>query len=298
MRAGVADLLAGPHTGLETAAATGNASAAKARPLVVIRNVAKRFPARLGRGRIGAVQALRNVNCQIAAGELVSFLGPSGCGKTTLLKMLAGLVRPDEGEIVVAEKPVRAPRRDLCMVFQNFGLLPWRTVEANVEFPLQLDGVGAAERRGRAGPLIEMVGLSGFERHFPHELSGGMQQRVGLARALIRKPLVILMDEPFAALDAQTREVLQEDFIAICRSVDTTVVLVTHSIEEALVMSNRIMVFTPRPGTIERVIEEPLGAARQSPGVRGTPAFAQWRQVIHDILRSGNDGNRDARGSR
>jgi NitT/TauT family transport system ATP-binding protein len=298
MRAVVADLLAGPRTGSETAAAAGKASAAKAPPLVAIRNVAKRFPARLGRGRIAAVQALRSVNCEIGAGELVSFLGPSGCGKTTLLKMLAGLVRSDEGEIVVADKPVHAPRRDLCMVFQNFGLLPWRTVEANVEFPLQLDGVGAAERRARARPLIEMVGLGGFERHFPHELSGGMQQRVGLARALIRKPLVILMDEPFAALDAQTREVLQEDFIAICRTVDTTVVLVTHSIEEALVMSNRIMVFTPRPGTIERVIEEPLGAERQSPGVRGTPAFAQWRQAIHDILRSGNDGNRDPRGSR
>jgi len=286
-------LLVEPRTGAKTATEAGKVRAVSTRPLVSIRNVAKRFPARLGRGRIEAVQALRGVSCEVAVGELVSFLGPSGCGKTTLLKMLAGLVRPDEGEIVVADKPVRAPRRDLCMVFQNFGLLPWRTVEANVEFPLQLDGIGAGERRERARPLIEMVGLAGFERHFPHELSGGMQQRVGLARALIRKPLLILMDEPFAALDAQTREVLQEDFIAICRSVDTTVVLVTHSIEEALVMSNRIMVFTPRPGTIERVIEEPLGSARQSPGVRGTPAFGQWRQAIHDILRSGNDGNRD-----
>ncbi len=228
----------------------------------------------------------------------MSFLGPSGGGKTTLLKMLAGLVRPDQGEINVAGKPVRGPRRDLCMVFQNFGLLPWRTVETNIEFPLQLDGVDAKERHERARPLIEMVGLAGFERHYPHELSGGMQQRVGIARALIRKPLVILMDEPFAALDAQTREVLQEDFIAICRSIDTTVVLVTHSIEEALVMSNRIMVFTPRPGTIDRIIKEPLGAARQDPAVRGTPGFAQWRQEIHNILRSGNDGSRGKRSGR
>jgi len=275
------------------------ASPAAAEPLVTIRDVSKRFPARLGRGHaVEAIQALHHVNCDIAARELVSFLGPSGCGKTTLLKMLAGLVRPDGGEILVVGKPVREPRRDLCMVFQSFGLLPWRTVEANVEFPLQLDGVGVKQRRELARPLIEMVGLAGFERHFPHELSGGMQQRVGIARALIRKPLVILMDEPFAALDAQTREVLQEDFIGICQAVDTTVVLVTHSIEEALVMSNRIMVFTPRPGTIERVIAEPLGEARKAPGVRGTPAFAHWRQEIHGILRSGNDSNRNASGRR
>ncbi len=256
-------------------------------PLVTIRNVSKRFAARPERGRaVAALQALENINCDVARKELVSLLGPSGCGKTTLLKMLAGLITADTGEIRVADAVVRSPRRDLCMVFQNFGLLPWRTVEANIEFPLEIDGIAAEQRRELARPLIGLVGLVGFERHFPHELSGGMQQRVGIARALIRKPTVMLMDEPFAALDAQTREALQEDFLDICRRVETTVVLVTHSIEEALVMSDRILVFTPRPGTIQMVIDDPLGEARRHSGVRGTAAFADWRQQIHGVLRT------------
>jgi NitT/TauT family transport system ATP-binding protein len=260
--------------------------AAGAPPLVTIRNVSKRFAARPERGStVRALQALQSVDCEIAAGEFVSLLGPSGCGKTTLLKMLAGLLRPDRGEIRVAGSAVHEPRRDLCMVFQNFGLLPWRSVASNIEFPLELDGVVPEKRHEQSRPLIDLVGLGGFERHFPHELSGGMQQRVGIARALIRKPTVLLMDEPFAALDAQTREALQEDFLQICRNVDTTVVLVTHSIEEALVMSDRILVFTPRPGRIQMAIDRPLLTARDHHGIRGTAEFAAWRQRIHDVLR-------------
>ena len=172
------------------------------------------------------------------------------------------------------------------MVFQNFGLLPWRSVLANVEFPLELDGVPRDEREAVAMRSIDLVGLRGFERHFPHELSGGMQQRVGIARALTRQPFVLLMDEPFAALDAQTRETLQEDFLRIWKTLRTTVIFVTHSIDEALVMSDRVLVFTPRPGRIRRVIESPLGPDRADGDVRARPEFAQYRQEIRALLRN------------
>ncbi|MPZ35585.1 MAG: ATP-binding cassette domain-containing protein [Rhodospirillales bacterium] len=229
--------------------------------------------------------ALDRVSMDIDEGELVSLLGASGCGKTTLLRILAGLVKHDEGSVVVQGTTVREPRRDLCMVFQNFGLLPWRTVIANVAFPLELDRMGRAEREEVAARYIETVGLKGFERHYPHELSGGMQQRVGIARALTRKPLVLLMDEPFAALDAQTRESLQEDFLRIWKDLRTTVIFVTHSIDEALVMSDRVMIFTPRPGRLRRTIESPFGPDRVDRDVRALPDFARCRQEIRQMLR-------------
>jgi NitT/TauT family transport system ATP-binding protein len=180
---------------------------------------------------------------------------------------------------------VAGPRKDLCMVFQNFGLLPWRSVLANVAFPLELDDVPVAERESAAARYIEIVGLKGFEGHLPHELSGGMQQRVGIARALIRKPLVLLMDEPFAALDAQTRETLQEDFLRIQKSLRTTVIFVTHSIDEALIMSDRILMFTPRPGRLLRIIDTPFGDDRVEHDVRAHPEFARCRHEIRDLLR-------------
>jgi NitT/TauT family transport system ATP-binding protein len=171
------------------------------------------------------------------------------------------------------------------MVFQNFGLLPWRSVIDNVAFPLELDNVRRSEREEVAARYIDLVGLKGFERHYPHELSGGMQQRVGIARALTRKPLVLLMDEPFAALDAQTRETLQEDFLRIWKDLKTTVVFVTHSIDEALVMSDRVVIFTPRPGRINRIIKSPIGADRVDHDVRALPEFAHYRHEIRQLLR-------------
>jgi NitT/TauT family transport system ATP-binding protein len=220
----------------------------------------------------------------VARGELISLLGPSGCGKTTLLRIAAGLTGWDEGTIAIAGAPVDGPRKDACMVFQHFGLLPWRSVVANVEFPLELDGVEAAQRRDRAMELLKLVGLENHRDHFPHELSGGMQQRVGIARALMRKPLMLFMDEPFGALDAQTRERLQDDFLKIWSKVGTTVLFVTHSIDEALVLSDRIFVFTPSPGRIKRVVQSPLAGERLGGDVRAHPAYGSSRNELRHML--------------
>lgn len=255
--------------------------------MVSVERVTKTFKVRARRGEADTMVALEDISFDVRAGELVTLLGASGCGKTTLLRIVAGLVAADDGVVTVQGEPVEAPRRDLCMVFQNFGLLPWRSVLANVEFPLEVDGVPRAEREAVAARYIEVVGLTGFERHYPHELSGGMQQRVGIARALTRQPLVLLMDEPFAALDAQTRETLQEDFLKIWQDLRTTVIFVTHSIDEALVMSDRVLIFTPRPGRLLRTIDSPLGPDRLDHDVRALPEFARQRGEIRNLLREG-----------
>jgi NitT/TauT family transport system ATP-binding protein len=256
--------------------------------MIVVENVHKRFRAR-SRGPGGpetAVEALAGVSFDVRRGEVVTLLGPSGCGKTTLLRIIAGLLTVDEGAVVVDGKPVSGPRKDRCMVFQHFGLLPWRPVLENVEFPLELDGVPKGERRTTAERYIELVGLKGFERHYPHELSGGMQQRVGIARALTRNPLLLLMDEPFGALDAQTREQLQEELLRILSVTRNTVLFVTHSIDEALVLSNRIVIFTPGPGRVKAVMDAPMTPRRGDGDVRSTPEFSKHRGEIRNLLRS------------
>ena len=252
--------------------------------MVAVRDIHKTFFSAAAPRRF-ATSALEGISFDVHAGEVVSLLGASGCGKTTLLRIIAGLLVPTRGSVVVRGEPVRAPRRDLCMVFQAASLLPWRTVLSNVSFPLEIDGMARPERERIARRYIDIVGLGGYEHRFPHELSGGMQQRVGIARGLVRKPLVLLMDEPFGALDAQTREGLQDDFSAICSELNTTVVLVTHSIEEALVLSKRIVVLTSRPGVIRRVVAPvfPPDVARRD--VRGTPEFGAYAREVRDLLR-------------
>jgi NitT/TauT family transport system ATP-binding protein len=257
--------------------------------MVVYDNVSKFFPVRIRPGqkdRPELMVALDRINASVRKGELVTLLGPSGCGKTTLLRLTAGLIAADEGAITIAGAPVMAPRKDACMVFQNFGLLPWRTVRGNVEFPLEIDGVGVAERRDRARLFIALVGLAAFAEHFPHELSGGMQQRVGIARALMRKPILIFMDEPFGALDAQTREQLQEDFLQIWSRTGATVIFVTHSIDEALFLSDRIFVFATAPGSIRTIVESPVAGARLGGDVRAHPEFGKYRAELREMLRS------------
>ena len=279
--------------------------------MVVYDDVSKFFPVRIRPGqkeRPEFMVALDRVNATVRKGELITLLGPSGCGKTTLLRLTAGLIAADEGRITIEGTRVTAPRKDACMVFQNFGLLPWRTVLGNVEFPLEIDGVGASERRDLARHFIELVGLAAFAEHYPHELSGGMQQRVGIARALMRKPILIFMDEPFGALDAQTREQLQEDFLAIWSRTGATVVFVTHSIDEALFLSDRIFVFNTAqalgghwrrthasgfwkvPGRIAGHAEErPMSALQEMPPRKSVAApQPTLPRRLHEVLTSPN----------
>jgi NitT/TauT family transport system ATP-binding protein len=260
----------------------------EAAAMLVVDDVYKGFNVRSGTarsGRSGYTTVLEGISFDVRPGEVVSLLGASGCGKTTLLRIIGGLIRSDAGSIEVQGADVRNPRKDLCMVFQNFSLLPWRTVLSNVSFPLELDGVGRAEREHTALEYLQIVGLAGFEHHYPHELSGGMQQRVGIARGLIRKPLLLLMDEPFGALDAQTREALQEDFILISKKLQTTVVFVTHSIDEALVLSDRIIVFSSRPGRIKKTIVPPFAKSRAATDLRALPEFSVCAQEVRNLLR-------------
>jgi NitT/TauT family transport system ATP-binding protein len=270
---------------------TTNVSAASenAEAMVVYRDVSKFFPVRMRPGqkdRPELMVALDRIDATIRKGELITLLGPSGCGKTTLLRLTAGLLAADEGHITIEGTPVARPRKDACMVFQNFGLLPWRTVLGNVEFPLELDGVGVAERREAARTFIDLVGLSSFADHYPHELSGGMQQRVGIARALMRRPILIFMDEPFGALDAQTREQLQEDFLKIWAKTGATVVFVTHSIDEALYLSDRIFVFSTGPGRLRTIVQPPFAAARLHEDIRLHREFAPQRAELRQMLRT------------
>jgi NitT/TauT family transport system ATP-binding protein len=208
------------------------------------------------------VTALKELTLDVAKGEFVSLVGPSGCGKSTFLNVLLGLLKPDAGEIRLNGKQITGPGQERAMVFQEFGLLPWRTVLANVELGLELKGVQASVRRKRATELIKMAGLAGFASHYPHELSGGMKQRVGLARALVTDPEVLLMDEPFAALDAQTRDLMQMELLQIWDRTKKTVVFVTHSIEEAAYLSDRVIVISARPGRTKDVMKIALPRPR------------------------------------
>ena len=229
--------------------------------------------------------ALYDISLAIRKNEFVSLLGPSGCGKTTLIRIIAGLLAADRGDVLVNQRCVTAPGRDRCMVFQQFGLLPWRTVMSNVEFGLEIEGMARDERRAVADKYLELVGLKGFENYYPHQISGGMQQRVGIARALSKKPEILLMDEPFGAVDAQTREQLQEELLKIWAQTETTVVFVTHSIDEAIYLSDRVVVMQARPGRIKEEVMIDLPRPRWEGDVKADPRFAQLRARLRDSLR-------------
>ena len=235
----------------------------------------------------GAVVAFHQLSLEVHSNEIMCVVGPSGCGKTTLLRCIAGLTELSDGQLLVQGKPVRgAPSDGVAMVFQHFGLLPWKTVYDNAAFGLSMAGVPRAQIKETVGHYLELVGLVGFEDHYPYQLSGGMQQRVGLVRALAMNPAILLMDEPFAALDAQTREVLQEELLALMERTDErkTMVFITHSIDEAILLGDRIAVMTARPGRIKEVLELPFGRPRDVEAVRADPRFAElrahvWRQL-------------------
>ena len=216
--------------------------------------------------------ALQNVDLDIAPGEFFVIVGPSGCGKTTLLRVLQGLTSPTRGRILVGGKLVTGPGPDRGFVFQQDALYPWRSVLRNVGFGLELQGIRKADARVRAQAMIDLVGLKGFESHYPHELSGGMRQRVNLARALAIKPAILLMDEPFAALDALTRETMQHELLRIAAAAGTTVIFITHQIEEAVFLGDRVAVFATRPGRLQEIIPIDLPRPRP-PGVKQSPEF-------------------------
>ncbi len=229
--------------------------------------------------------ALDEISFAVRPNEFTSVIGPSGCGKTTLLQILDGLLQADGGEVRIHGRSVTRPGPDRAVVFQDFALLPWATVMSNVAFPLELRGTPRAEWERRAQQVIDMVGLAGFEGYYPHALSGGMQQRVGLARALVVNPDTLLMDEPFGALDAQTRYQLQDELLQLWQAHPKTVVLVTHDMEEAVYLSDRVLVLTPRPGRIAREIAIPLPRPRDS-RVRRTAVFAELVEHVWESLKN------------
>lgn len=232
----------------------------------------------------GPVRALTGFDIEVQEGEFLSIVGPSGCGKSTFLSVLLGLIKPDGGDMRMRGKVISGPGTDRAMVFQEFGLLPWRTVANNIELGLELKGVPKQTRNGISKRFIEMVGLNGFEGHYPHELSGGMKQRVGLARALATDPDVLLMDEPFAALDAQTRDVMQVELLRIWNETRKTVLFVTHQIDEAIYLSDRVMVMTKRPGRAKKIFPIKLPRPRDYE-MRVTPEFNDLKLEIWRTLK-------------
>ena len=233
----------------------------------------------------GTVVAFRNIELSVRTNEILCIVGPSGCGKTTLLRCIGGLVAPTSGRVLIDGAAVENPRAGVAIVFQHFGLLPWKTVAANVAFGLKVAGAPRRELAERADHYIKLVGLGGFENHYPYQLSGGMQQRVGLARALATNPEILLMDEPFASVDAQTREVLQEELLGLHERERKTMVFITHSIDEALVLGDRVAVMAARPGRVKEVLPVGFGRPRDPAVVRADPEYAELRNHIWSELR-------------
>jgi NitT/TauT family transport system ATP-binding protein len=269
------DQLTGPPTAEPAAESAAEPAAA-----VELRGISKSFAARRG-----AVVALEDITLTIGRGEFVSLIGPSGCGKSTLLRITADLLQPTAGEVQVNGKPAGKARRDqdYGIAFQQAGLLDWRTVLANIELPLELHGVDRGKRRARANELVELVGLTEFAKHRPPQLSGGMQQRVAIARALAESPTLLLMDEPFGALDEMTRERMQNELVRIAGETGAAVVFVTHSIPEAVFLSNRVVVMSARPGRISDTVS--IGLGPRTDDTREAPGFYAAITQVREALR-------------
>jgi NitT/TauT family transport system ATP-binding protein len=249
-------------------------------PHIHLQNVEVSFPKPNG----GTLLAVGGFEIQVQQGEFVTIVGPSGCGKSTMLLVVDGLIRPSHGAVFINDQLVIGPGPDRALVFQEFALLPWRNVESNVMLGLQLQKKhSAAEMRAITKEYIQMVGLQGFERHHPHQLSGGMRQRVGLARALAVNPEILLMDEPFAALDAQTREVMSYELLRLWEQDKKTVLFVTHGIEEAVYLADRIVVMSGQPGRVKEMIPVDLPRPRNL-AIKDDPHFVELRRHIWNLL--------------
>jgi NitT/TauT family transport system ATP-binding protein len=245
-----------------------------AQPRIVVSGAGRRY---------GALQVFENVDLAVGEREVLAIIGPSGCGKTTLLRCLDGLIPLSDGEIRVEGAPVTGPREGVAMVFQHFGLFPWKTVYQNVAYGLKLAGAAREEIAAKVPQFIKLVGLAGFEHYYPYQISGGMQQRCGLARALAVEPRVLLMDEPFGAVDAQTREILQFEMLRIWEARPTTMVFVTHAIEEAVLMGDRVLVLKGRPSTVHEIVEVDLPRPRDR-STLAHPRFAELREHVWTTL--------------
>ncbi|MGI5445989.1 ABC transporter ATP-binding protein [Streptomyces sp. CA-243310] len=259
---------------------------------IVFDSVTKTFPTkdrknRRNRSNRQEFTALDGIDLEIEAGEFVVVVGPSGCGKSTLLDLLGGLTRPTSGRILLDGEPVTGPGLDRGIVFQQYALLPWRTALGNIEFGLEATGATRRQRTERAREFLDLVGLTGFEDRHPHELSGGMRQRVAIARSLAYDPDVLLMDEPFAALDAQTRESLQDELRRIWQRTGKTIVFITHGIEEAVYLGQKVAVITSRPGRVKEVVRVDLGdraTGATGEDLRSSTEFARHRHEIWTLL--------------
>lgn len=255
--------------------------------MIRVKGLSKAFGS-VDNGNTG-VLALSDIDFEVRDNEFVTVIGPSGCGKTTLLRIIAGLIPYNDGEVCIDSRPITGPGPERAVVFQSFALMPWADVMGNVRFGLDVRGVSKSESEARARELIKLVGLEGFERRLPKELSGGMQQRVGLARALAVNPQILLMDEPFGALDEQTRRLLQEQLLHLWERERKTVVFITHSMEEAVMLGDRVMLMTPRPGRVKEMIEVPLKRPRAG-DIEKSPAFVEIKEYLWENLRAMQTG--------
>jgi NitT/TauT family transport system ATP-binding protein len=250
-------------------------------PVLAAQNIYKTFAS-----RDGEVKALEDVSLAVSEGEFVSIVGPSGCGKTTLLRILGGLLEADHGMVRIDGRTLTQPRREIGFVFQNPTLMPWRTVLKNVTLPLEVQGKGGNDHRGRATELLALVGLLGFESLYPHELSGGMQQRVAIARALIHEPSILLMDEPFGSLDAITRNQMNVELLRIWHATGKTIIMVTHTIQEAIFLADRVLIMSPRPGHIQANVPVDLPRPRDSE-IYYNESFTSLYHQVRDLIAVG-----------
>ncbi|MFC0215875.1 ABC transporter ATP-binding protein [Paenibacillus chartarius] len=252
---------------------------------ISFQHVGKTFRTKSVKGAVTEFTALQDIHFDVREGEFMVIVGPSGCGKSTLLDLLGGLAKPTFGSILLDGKPITGPGLDRGIVFQQYALFPWKTAQGNIEFSLEAKGVTKAERVERARHYLELVGLKGFEQRYPHELSGGMKQRVAIARSLAYDPDVLLMDEPFAALDAQTRETLQAELLRIWQQTRKTIVFITHGIDEAVYLGERVAVMTSRPGRLKQIVDIPQGLKSAEDDVRSNAEFVQLRHEVWSLLR-------------
>jgi NitT/TauT family transport system ATP-binding protein len=256
--------------------------------MLTLENVSKRWP---GEGGQEPVLALHDVTLTVDKGEFVTVIGPSGCGKSTLLEVVAGLVPATGGTVSIAGQEVHGPHPDIGVVFQQDATFPWLTAQKNVEFGLEFNGVPKKERAERARETLDLVGLGGFEDHYPDQLSGGMRQRVNIARVLASVPKLVLMDEPFGALDEQTRLVLGDELLSIWQRANATILFITHSLNEAATLSDRVVVMSSRPGGIKEIVDNPLPRPRSTEDI-GTPEFTEmtgrlWHLLEHEAREVG-----------